>query len=44
MLRLSKGLILHDIGTYRGIEEAELHIFGSPCKAMCGSVTLHLRE
>ena len=33
MPRLSKELILHGIRTYGGTEEAELHIFGSQCKA-----------
>ena len=33
MPRLSKVLILHGIRTYIGTEEAELHIFGSQCKA-----------
>ena len=34
MPRLSKVLILHGIRTYySGTEEAELHIFGSQCKA-----------
>ena len=33
MPRLSKGLILHGIRTNSGTEEAELHIFGSQCKA-----------
>ena len=33
MPRLSKGLILHGTRTYKGTEEAELHIFGSQSKA-----------
>ena len=33
MPRLSKVLILHGIRTYSGTEEADLHIFGSQCKA-----------
>ena len=33
MPRPSKGLILHGIRTYSGTEKAELHIFGSQCKA-----------
>ena len=39
MPRLSKGLILHGIRTYNGIEEAELNIFGSQGKQKGGSVT-----
>ena len=44
MPRLSKGLILHAIRTYKGTEEAELHIFGSQGKQKRGSVTSHLGE
>ena len=33
MPRLSKALILRGIGTHSRTEEAELHIFGSQCKA-----------
>ena len=39
MLRLSKGLILHDIRTYNGTEETELRIFGSQGMQKDGSVT-----